>query len=268
MLYYMVGDFMTFEVFINELKKLNPNVKFEINSENNQLFSSVSITDLILPNGFYCEGDLITTINNVFGDEKIFVEVKKIDYLKNNKFVNCYNKYNYTQKEINSLLYNYLNNINDYSVLKLGVQTSKNVLTQLYVLYLKLINKIDKFSFNSLKELEDKIYTINGVRLSELNSIKYEFSKLDSNTINATNTEIKKDIERLVIEIKELLNKLTGNVLMKNEKKSLILNELKKKIVILQILMGRRVTFFESSCELLFDCCKKINYENSNNYLK
>ena len=93
MLYYMVGDFMTFEVFINELKKLNPNVKFEINSENNQLFSSVSITDLILPNGFYCEGDLITTINNVFGDEKIFVEVKKIDYLKNNKFVNCYNKY-------------------------------------------------------------------------------------------------------------------------------------------------------------------------------
>lgn len=260
---------MTFEVFVNELKMLNPNVKFEFNGENNQLFSSVSIKDLILPNGFYCDGNIIFYMSNGL-DEKIFsVEVKKMEDFNGNKIVNKYNDaHQYTQKEINALLYNYLNNINDNNVIKLNVQTSKTVLSYLYILYLKYINKINDFSFKALRDLEDKVYTINGVRLSELNTIKYELSKLNNHIINVTNTEFKKDIEYLMIEIETLLNELNNNELIKNERKSSILKELKQKIVILQILTGRRVTFFESSCQLLFDYCEKIDYGNSNKFLK
>ena len=273
MLYYMIGDYMTFEVFVNELKMLNPNVKIEVVSDGNKdgikkIISSVSVMDLVLPKGFYCYGDTITNMSNSLDDEVIIVEVKVNDYVDNNYDELLFEKNNYTPKEINSLLFSYLNNINYFNVLSFEVETSEILLTKLYMLYKSLINTLENSKVKTLKELEDKVYTINGVRLSEMNCIRYELSQLSNNMLNVRNNSFKKDIEKLMFEIESILSEMSNGYLIKTDKKSSMLSDLKKKLVILQILTGRKVTFFESSCELLLDYCEKINYEKSNSLFK
>lgn len=156
----------------------------------------------------------------------------------------------FSKCNINSLLYTYLNNgsiENKYMICQ--EKANRYIISILYSLFKKLPKSVDKnVNVDLLRKYEDRIYNVNGIALTDVQRIKYEFSKIEN--IDLKTNKFKDDIYFLKEKIYCCINKL-------DDKKDFM--EIKKLIVLLQILTSKNITFFESAYELFVDYCIGLN---------
>lgn len=150
----------------------------------------------------------------------------------------------FTKNTINTLLYKYLNsNSIENKFMMFQDDTNRFILSKLYSLYKKLFNFCGgKIDTNLLKELENKIYSVKGVVLNDHLRIEYEFLKAKKIDLKAC--KFKNDISVLIDKLGEDIDNLENT----ND-----LTELKKTLVLLQILTSNDVTFFEAAIELFME---------------
>jgi len=156
----------------------------------------------------------------------------------------------FTKNTINTILYTYFNNGNiENKYIDFKDETNRFILSKLYSLFNNFL-KLNKGNIDVelLKELEDKIYNVNGNNLEDSLRINYEISKIIS--LDSITSRFKDDIRILINNMQNYVDNLNNE---------LDLSELKKSIVILQILTSNNVTFFKEAYELLIDYCIALN---------
>ena len=133
----------------------------------------------------------------------------------------------FTKNTINTILYTYFNNGNiENKYMDFKDETNRFILSKLYSLFNNFL-KLNKGNIDVelLKELEDKIYNVNGNNLEDSLRINYEISKIKS--LDSITSRFKDDIRILINNMQNYVDNLNNE---------LDLSELKKSKVILQIL--------------------------------
>lgn len=128
---------------------------------------------------------------------------------------------------------------------------------------LKLKRKYDYYntgfkSEDDMKKAEDEIYTINGVKMSDSERIFIELSRIDSllnKDENYKEIDAKKasGIASKMREISSFNKELNNNI---NDE--VILNQLKKNISYIQIMLGINTNFFKATMDLMEDYYKNV----------
>ena len=156
-----------------------------------------------------------------------------------------------SKNNINTLLYSYFNNSNiKNNFMMLNEKTNRHVISKLYAIFNKFFKLCGKnIDISMLKEFEDKVYTVNGFTLTNNQRIKYELSKIKS--ANNQKSEFEKDIYQLIEQVEKIISNLNNDDVIK---------EIKKIIVLLQILTSRSITFYESAYELFLEYCENLNF--------
>lgn len=181
------------------------------------------------------------------------------EFTKNDDFINK-NDLLFSQSNLNTTVYAYLNSNIKKEFIMYDDKVNKYVVTKLY----SLVNKFFKLSGENidrhmLKRFEDKIYCFNGVVLPEYSRVRYEIHKIEK--VNHKENQFKKYIHNLLKEMIALLMKdgfKTENELM----------YAKKVMVLLQILAGENITFFEAAFELFIGCCSRLNKLNEEDLIE
>jgi len=146
----------------------------------------------------------------------------------------------------------FFNYINNYKLKTEDVAC----LMRLYRVYI-LVNELKKEnpdkSSDILNQYEDKIYTVDGKKIPEMKRIELEISKISKKLIEKNNTitgvnKIQEDIN----ELKKLLKDLSSI------DKSL-LEYIKKKISVMQAMLGLNNTFLESAYEAFLEKYRTIS---------
>lgn len=158
----------------------------------------------------------------------------------------------FSKSNINTIVYSYLNSNNiKNQFMMFDDKTNRYIVSKLYSLFNKFFKLSGKnIDRHILREFEDKIYSVNGVVLPDYHRIQYEIHK-NRNT-NLPKKQYSEYIPYLIDKTKTLIMQND----LRTEKQ---LMDMKKLIVLLQIINGENVTFFEASYELFMEYCKNLN---------
>lgn len=156
-----------------------------------------------------------------------------------------------SKNNINTLLYSYFNNSNiKNNFMMLDEKTNRYIISKLYAIFNKFFKLSGKnIDVGMLKDFEERVYTVNGFTLTNNQRIKYELSKIKS--ANNQKSEFEKDIYQLIEQVEKMIVNLNNDDVIK---------EIKKIVVLLQILTSRSITFYETAYELFLEYCDNLNY--------
>lgn len=159
--------------------------------------------------------------------------------------------------------YDYINYNNDKNYLKSDLRDFKSninkvldddtfkVLTTIWL----CLSKVNAKDIKELESLEDKIFTINGKVLPEMEKVRTEYKR------------IVQKIRNMSISSKKMkqLQVLEGLISMSSKGKEEFLEYLKKEIVRFEASLGMNITFFKSGFQV---CEEEMRYIDNVNYKK
>ncbi len=164
---------------------------------------------------------------------------------------------------ISNDIYNYINYDNDKNYLKPHLRELKSninnaldddtfkVLTTIWL----CLSKVNARDIGELESLEDKIFTINGKVLPEMEKVRTEYKR------------ILQKIRNMGVGPKKMkeLQVLEGLISMSSEDTKEFLEYLKKEMVRFEASLGMNITFFKSGfqvCEEEMRYIDNVNYKN------
>lgn len=155
----------------------------------------------------------------------------------------------------------------DINLIKNYVYKDNLVPTEDKLLFVGLFNFYQKAnrlnSFQSIEDelnkYEDKIYNNDNKKITEVDKVRLEIERIKG--MKVTDPDVKQIVDKVINESEELLNnKLCFS--------TSILEYIKKKIVVLQILLKLDITFFKAAYDLFIEKYSDLKIKEYNKKLK